>query len=128
MQGFNRAHEHCVDTFDSDVCVCKVHRGNHEDVLTGVCLKSFGVFPKDTRDELGREHFLAVAPSNSLVTWYKTPLDFTDRFSFDMHEGPMCCAPEVALFHKIANVEHEYKRLYDSCATCPHPKKTHSKP
>ena len=29
-QGFNDKHEHCVDTFDWDVCVCKSMEGNHE--------------------------------------------------------------------------------------------------
>ena len=101
--------------------VCKVMRGNHEDAMTGVCLKTFGAFPKDTRDALGREHFLAVDPSQALQSWFKTPLDFTDRFSFDMHEGPMCCAPYVALFHKVTNVKATYTTLYDGCANCEHP-------
>ena len=45
-------------------------------------------------------------------------MDFTDRFSFDMHEGPMCCAPYVALFHKITDVRGEYNKLYKGCANC----------
>jgi hypothetical protein len=54
----------------------------------------------------------------ALQSWFKTPLDFTDRFSFDMHEGPMCCAPYVALFHKITDVRGEYNKLYKGCANC----------
>jgi hypothetical protein len=78
----------CVDGFDKDVCRCSPMEGNHEvrvelelwdglevpllithayltififapqDVMTSVCLKSFGVFPKDTRDGFGREYFM----------------------------------------------------------------------
>jgi hypothetical protein len=45
-------------------------KGNHEDAMTGVCLKSFGAFPKDTRDPFGREHFLAIPPSGGKQTLF----------------------------------------------------------
>ena len=89
--------------------------------MTAVCLKAFGVFPKDTRDALGREHFLAVHPYDAYSNWFKTPVDFTDRFSFGAKEGPLCCAPFPVLFHKITTAASQawaFDVAYRKCGNC----------
>eukprot|EP00937_MAST-01D_sp_MAST-1D-sp2_P004979 g4979.t1 len=70
----------CIAGAPSYDCRCEPKKkGNHEDLMAGICLRLWGVEPGDTRDAAGRDHFYAYfdapsayrgAPPNTTDTWF----------------------------------------------------------
>ena len=71
-----------------------------EDVALASCLRDFGVYPMNTRDESGAERFMVLHPktmaqkNSSLPSWY---LDM----SFNKKSGETCCSEEAITFHYV---------------------------
>jgi glycoprotein-N-acetylgalactosamine 3-beta-galactosyltransferase len=82
--------------------LCVEKAGNHEDVMTARCLRPYGVYAEDTRDEWGGERFLPLGmsyhfnPEQALSGWYKkySPKETTN--------GHTCCAKMLVSFHGVA--------------------------
>jgi len=102
----------CVKGFPGYDCKCEPDkRGNHEDVMTAVCLKLWGVTPDDVRDLQGRDYFYAyfdaptaykMAPPNASDAWfYKYSLARTDS---DDYRKRLATYPIV--FHRYTVSHH----------------------
>ena len=94
-------------------CMCEPDKkGNHEDFMTAICLKHWGVLPDDTRDEQGRDYFYAYfdaptayvrSPPNNSESWfYKYSWARSD--SNDYRER---LATHPIVFHRYALDQHD---------------------
>jgi hypothetical protein len=78
-----------------------------EDVAMGNCMGDLGVYPHNTRDDIGAERFMVMNPkvisniTRPLPTWY---IDM----SFNKKAGELCCSEKAAAFHYTSLDEQLY--------------------
>jgi hypothetical protein len=81
-------------------------------LLTAECLKSVGVDPLDTRDDMKRHIFhafgLVRVLKKELDAWYENKhedlheiLGIDETFHHELQKGTACCSPETASFHYV---------------------------
>ena len=91
-----------VDGIDNNP-KCQAHINvPYEDAMTAACLKLYGVFPLDTRDDQGRERFHSLTPAQT-VLYRSDPYHWFTQFTdpFDRKEGLDCCATDSISFHYV---------------------------
>jgi hypothetical protein len=86
---------------DGSPCSYSMWVGHADDVLLAHCLRTIGIFPLDTRDEEGKERFMAIDPElmadlsqNNESWWYH-------EYSYNKWFGPKCCSRHAICFHYI---------------------------
>lgn len=81
-------------------------------LLTAECLKSVGVDPLDTRDDMKRHIFhafgLVRVLKKEMDVWYENKhedlyeiLGKDDTFHHELQKGKACCSPDTASFHYV---------------------------
>jgi len=69
-----------------------------EDMAMGNCMRDLGVYPHNTRDDIGAERFMVMNPkvisnvTRPLPKWYI-------NMSFNKKAGELCCSENAAAFH-----------------------------
>jgi len=94
--------------------------GHADDARLARCLRAFGIFPHDTRDENGLERFTVFAPKffhrNGRFSPPKTGKGswWYPRQSFTSCLGSECNSPEAISFHYVRPEDMKKKLVYDA--------------
>ena len=103
VEGFPEIDSCCLGVLDGEPTAYK--KGNHEDVVVGVCLKTWGVLPHDTRDKLGRHFFSSLSPTSNYIEYTEKNHWWYVDYSYKQYEHENCCAPHMVLFHGVSDAE-----------------------
>jgi glycoprotein-N-acetylgalactosamine 3-beta-galactosyltransferase len=85
-------------------------RNSAEDLALGDCMNDLGVYPHNTRDDVGAERFMVFHPKVMSDATRPLPQWYIDS-SFNKETGESCCSETAVVFHHISLDELIYSFL-----------------